>query len=169
MRFIRSITSGEHTVYLSSNIYNTSAITFSLNSSSNSAQSPLVPVSPKPKVLAIATLVQATNDDMKLHSSVRESVKVKNLTHSIESAMPKVVSAYLISEPTLPKQQSLPKPCLLDHQTNHTCRLNGHKEGFCTLHSFRTHGLFTLIKFQNCLDQCSQIQTKPKLDCRPIR
>ncbi|VUZ53102.1 unnamed protein product [Hymenolepis diminuta] len=89
---------------------------------------------------------------MKLHSSFKDSVKVKNLKHSMESAMPKVVSAYLISEPTLPNQQLLPKPRLLDHQTNHAYQLNGHKEGIFTLHSFRTHEIFTLIKFQNCLD-----------------
>ncbi|KAM3174957.1 hypothetical protein ACTXT7_009494 [Hymenolepis weldensis] len=37
------------------------------------------------------TLVQAAIDDMKLYPSVRDSVKVANFTHSIESSMPKVV------------------------------------------------------------------------------
>ncbi|VUZ51149.1 unnamed protein product [Hymenolepis diminuta] len=52
---------------------------------------------------------------MKLRSSVRDSVKVMNLEHSMESSMCNVVSAGLVAESTAPKQQSTPKFCPLDH------------------------------------------------------
>ncbi|KAM3183837.1 hypothetical protein ACTXT7_009585 [Hymenolepis weldensis] len=39
--------------------------------------------------------------------SVRDSVKVTNLTHYMESSMPKAVTAGLLSEPTVPNQQPL--------------------------------------------------------------
>ncbi|KAM3182647.1 hypothetical protein ACTXT7_011886 [Hymenolepis weldensis] len=66
---------------------NTSNNTFSTNSSENSVQSPVVHVSP----WVLPTPVQAANADMKLPPSVRDSVKVTNLTHSVEFSMPKVI------------------------------------------------------------------------------
>ncbi|VUZ55711.1 unnamed protein product [Hymenolepis diminuta] len=57
-------------------------------------------------VLPIAFRVQAANDNMKLHPSVRDYVKVTNLTDSMDSSMPKIAPARLVSKPTVPKQQS---------------------------------------------------------------
>ncbi|VUZ52209.1 unnamed protein product [Hymenolepis diminuta] len=55
---------------------------------------------------------------MKLHPLVGDSVKVGNPTHSTESSKPKFVPVRLVSEPTVPNKQSVPKFCELDHQTN---------------------------------------------------
>ncbi|VUZ42595.1 unnamed protein product, partial [Hymenolepis diminuta] len=103
---------------LSPNVSNTFKTTISLNSSKNSTQSVIVPVSPK------MLLVQATNGDMRSYPSVKNSVKVINLTLSMKLFMPKVIPARLVSKPTLPKQQSILKFCLLDHQKYQICYLN---------------------------------------------
>ncbi|VUZ46669.1 unnamed protein product, partial [Hymenolepis diminuta] len=63
----------------------TSTTTVSLNSKS-SIQALVVSVSPKE--LPTVTLVQAANDEVKSHPSVRNSVKVTNLSQSIESSIP---------------------------------------------------------------------------------
>lgn len=62
---------------------NASAATVSHPSTNKSTQSPVVPVSSEVqgrRGLPTATLVQAVNDDMRLHQSVRECVKMSNLT-----------------------------------------------------------------------------------------
>ncbi|VDL23263.1 unnamed protein product [Hymenolepis diminuta] len=84
-------------------------------------------------------LVQAANGDMKLHPSVRDSVEVTGLTHSVESSMPKVVPVRLVAKPTVPEQQSVPTPCLLHYQTNPMHYLKEHKGGYFTLALSRTH------------------------------
>ncbi|KAM3171847.1 hypothetical protein ACTXT7_015777 [Hymenolepis weldensis] len=63
----------------------------------------------------IETSIHAANDEMKVHPSIRDSVNLVNLAHSMESSMPKVVSSRRVTEPTMPTQQSVPKSCLLDH------------------------------------------------------
>ncbi|KAM3175771.1 hypothetical protein ACTXT7_007854, partial [Hymenolepis weldensis] len=83
-------------------ISNTSTTTVSPSSYNNPTQSLVVAVSSK--ALRTAAPVQATNDDTKLHSSLRDSVQVTNLTYSIELSMPQVVTARRVSEPTVPKQ-----------------------------------------------------------------
>ncbi|KAM3173625.1 hypothetical protein ACTXT7_012151 [Hymenolepis weldensis] len=90
----------------------------SSNSSRNSTESPVVSVSPN--VPPTAALVQATNGNMKLLPSVRDCEKVTSDMNSIESSKPKVVPARLTSEPTVPKQQSVPTSCLLDHTSKGT-------------------------------------------------
>ncbi|VUZ47836.1 unnamed protein product [Hymenolepis diminuta] len=84
-------------------VSNTFTTTVSLNSK-NSTQSPVKPV--PPKVSPIVTLVQRANNDKNLHPLVRDSAKVTNLVHSMRSSYP---------EPTVTKQQSAPKPRLLNH------------------------------------------------------
>ncbi|VUZ41687.1 unnamed protein product [Hymenolepis diminuta] len=56
----------------------------------------------------------------------------------MESSMPRVVPAQLVSEPTVPKQQSVPKSCVCYHRANQICCLNRQKEGCCTFASTRT-------------------------------
>ncbi|KAM3183355.1 hypothetical protein ACTXT7_010502 [Hymenolepis weldensis] len=56
-----------------------------------------------PLGLSSGTPVEATNDNMNLHPLVRDSVKVTNLTLSMESFMPKVVQARLFSELLSPR------------------------------------------------------------------
>lgn len=100
---------------MSPDISNTSTTTVSLNSK-NVTQYPVVLVFPK--VLPTAALVQVASDNMKLQSSVRDCVKVTNLTHSMVSSIPTVIPARLIFESTALKQQSVPKSYLLDHETD---------------------------------------------------
>ncbi|KAM3181898.1 hypothetical protein ACTXT7_013451 [Hymenolepis weldensis] len=69
------------------------------------------------------------NDKMKLHSSIKASVKATNLKHSMESFVPIFVPVQLVSVPTMPRQQSIPESCLLDYQINQICCLKGQKEG----------------------------------------
>ncbi|VUZ41250.1 unnamed protein product [Hymenolepis diminuta] len=66
-------------------------LSVSLDSSRNSASSPVLPISFK--VLPTITAVQVTSDDIELHSSLRDSLKVTNLRLSMESFIPKVVPA----------------------------------------------------------------------------
>lgn len=73
----------------------------------NCPPSPIVPF--YPMVLSIATLIQAANNDMKLHKSVRTSLKLTNLTHSIESSIPKVIPVRLASEPTSAQVTIIPE------------------------------------------------------------
>ncbi|VUZ53081.1 unnamed protein product [Hymenolepis diminuta] len=80
-----------------------------------------------PKVLLTATIDLSTNDYMKLHPSIRGSVKVTNFTHSIEFSMPKVVPTRLVFESTVPKKQLVPKSYFLDHRTNQICYLRGQR------------------------------------------
>ncbi|KAM3183115.1 hypothetical protein ACTXT7_011003 [Hymenolepis weldensis] len=87
----------------------------------------VVPVSSM--VLPIATLVQASNGNLKLHPSVRDFVKVTGLMHSMGSCMPKIILAQRVSKPTVSKQQSVSKSHPPDHQTNQICYLNEDKEG----------------------------------------
>ncbi|VUZ56722.1 unnamed protein product, partial [Hymenolepis diminuta] len=68
----------------------------SLDFLQNSTQSPVISVAPV--VFPTATLVQAFYDGMKLHPPARGCVKVTNLTHSMESSMPKVVPALLVTK-----------------------------------------------------------------------
>ncbi|VUZ53735.1 unnamed protein product, partial [Hymenolepis diminuta] len=132
----------------------------------NCSPSLVVPLSPN--VFSTATLVQAPNDDMKLHSSVRDSMP--NLKHSMESFILKITSARLLREPTVPNQQSVPNSCLLNHQTNQICRLNAHKEGCYTLaSSSMTHESSTMNKSAKCLGQCDHIRAKPMPVCRSKR
>ncbi|VUZ39436.1 unnamed protein product [Hymenolepis diminuta] len=46
---------------------------------------------------------------MRLHKSVRSSLKLTNLTHSIESSIPKVIPARLASEPTSAQATIIPE------------------------------------------------------------
>ncbi|KAM3176477.1 hypothetical protein ACTXT7_006437 [Hymenolepis weldensis] len=117
-----NIPSAEIEVKMSPGVANTFTTTISQNSSK------ILIVPALSKVLSTTALVQETNDDTKLHLSVRDNVKVTNLMHSMESSMPKVVSALFVSEPIVPKQQSVPKFSLLDHQTNQIYLLKGQKE-----------------------------------------
>lgn len=52
-----------------------------------------------------------------------------SLMDSMKFSMPKVILAQHISEPAIPKQQSVTASYLLDHQANEICPLKGHKEG----------------------------------------
>ncbi|KAM3178868.1 hypothetical protein ACTXT7_001698 [Hymenolepis weldensis] len=91
----------------------------------NYAQSPVVPV--PSKVLTNATLVKVTNNAIKLHPSVRDSVKITSRTQSLKPSMPKVVPARLVTEPIVSEQHSVLESCLLYHQTNQICLLKGQK------------------------------------------
>ncbi|KAM3175243.1 hypothetical protein ACTXT7_008892 [Hymenolepis weldensis] len=62
---------------------------------------------PSPMVLSTETPVEAANDNVKLHPSVRDCVKVTNLMHSKESSMPTIVPARFVFEPTVPKSHTL--------------------------------------------------------------
>ncbi|VDL64865.1 unnamed protein product [Hymenolepis diminuta] len=53
-----------------------------------------------------------------------------DLTHSMESSMPKVIPALLVSEHTMPKEQLVLESCLLDHQTSQVCHLKVHLDGY---------------------------------------
>ncbi|KAM3173390.1 hypothetical protein ACTXT7_012608 [Hymenolepis weldensis] len=77
---------------------NTSEITLSPNSPKNSIQYPVAPVSYK--VLPTVISVELANDNMKFHPSIRNSVNVMNLAHSVESSMPKVAPTGTL--PSLP-------------------------------------------------------------------
>ncbi|VUZ47099.1 unnamed protein product [Hymenolepis diminuta] len=90
---------------MSPDVSNISTTTVSLYSSKHSVQSPVELVSPM--VLTATSSVQVANDNMKLHPSLRDSVKVANLMHSVESSMPKVILARLAFKPTVPEQQSI--------------------------------------------------------------
>ncbi|KAM3180084.1 hypothetical protein ACTXT7_016997 [Hymenolepis weldensis] len=87
----------------------------------------------------------------------------------MEYSMTKVVRARLLSESTVPKQQSVPKSCPLDHQTNQICYLNEDKEDCCTLAFSRTHESPTKIKSSKFLGQCNRIRAKLKLVFCPKR
>ncbi|VUZ44550.1 unnamed protein product [Hymenolepis diminuta] len=104
----------------SPDVPNASPATVSHPSTNRSTQSPVIPVSPKVhgrRGLPTATLVQAANDDMRLHQSVRECVKMSNLTHSAEVTMLVVALARPLYEPTVPKHQTVLRFFLLYHQT----------------------------------------------------
>ncbi|VUZ43062.1 unnamed protein product [Hymenolepis diminuta] len=88
-----------------------------LNSYENPTQSSVAPVSLK--VLPTAALVQAVNDKMKLHLSVRDGVKVMNLTHTMEFSKPKVVTARLVL---------VPKSSQCNYQKNQICCLRAKKK-----------------------------------------
>ncbi|VUZ43717.1 unnamed protein product [Hymenolepis diminuta] len=107
-------------------ISNTSKTNVSVNSSTNSIQCPVGPVSPK--VFPTVNPVEAAKNNMISHLPDGDSVKIICLSHSMESSMTKVVS-----KPTVRKQQSVPASCLLYHQRKQICCLKGHKEGCCTL------------------------------------
>ncbi|KAM3181714.1 hypothetical protein ACTXT7_013825 [Hymenolepis weldensis] len=92
-------------------------------------------------VLIFAQIAGVT-DDMKLHPSVEDSVKVGNLTHSLESPKPKFVPTRPVSRPTVLKQQDIRE-----------------------LYPASS----TKIKPPKCFGQCNHIQTKPKLVFRPKR
>ncbi|KAM3184003.1 hypothetical protein ACTXT7_009247 [Hymenolepis weldensis] len=82
-----------------------------LHRQSASTQSPVVPVSSK--VFPIADVVQAANDDMKLHLSVRDSVKETSLTQS--RIIPKFDPARLVSDlPCTSNSQSRNRVCLIN-------------------------------------------------------
>lgn len=88
-------------------------------------------------VLSTAILVEAINDDIKLHPSARKSVKVANLMYSMEYTTSEVFPARFVSKSTALKQQSVSKSCLIDQQGNEICRPKGHMEGCCTFASPR--------------------------------
>lgn len=113
-------------------------------------------ISTQSPVLPTATLTQAADDDLKLHQSVRECVRMANLTHFTESTKSNVAPAWPTSEQNSLKKQPVPKSCLLNRQTPQSpcpycrrrhiqkhcssqqraciiCCLKGHKEGFCIL------------------------------------
>ncbi|VUZ50990.1 unnamed protein product [Hymenolepis diminuta] len=69
----------------------------------------------------------------------------------MQSSMPKAFLSRPASEFTVPKQQSVQKSGLLDHQTNEICCPKGHKAGCFTLSSSETQESFTTIKSQNVL------------------
>ncbi|KAM3170981.1 hypothetical protein ACTXT7_017530, partial [Hymenolepis weldensis] len=150
---------------LSASKISTAAV--SSNSPNNSTQCPVVPV--PLKVLPNAILVQAVSEDVKLLPSVRDSVKVASLKHSMESSISEVVPARPVSEPTVPKQQPVPTTYLLDHQTNQIFRLKGHKESYCTFASFRTDESSTKTKSIQYIGHCNHIRVKSKLVLRPKR
>lgn len=77
-----------------------STTTATLNPSDNSTQSRVASLTPRG--LPTVTLVQVANNDTKSHPSVRNSVKITNLTHSMQSCMPQVVPSRLVSEPSAP-------------------------------------------------------------------
>lgn len=118
------------------------------------------------------TPAEAGNDDMKKNPLVRDSVEVRNFTNSTKSSMLKVVSARLVYETTVSKQQSVPKSYLLDHQANHVCRLKGYKEDGCAFAFSRTHKSFTIIIFPKCPQDafmCSQNKAPwPHSDLSPV-
>ncbi|KAM3179377.1 hypothetical protein ACTXT7_000681 [Hymenolepis weldensis] len=60
------------------------------------------------------------NDDIKLNPSVRDSVKVTNLKHFMESSMGKVVPARFASEPAVPEQLLVPKSCVTTRQIKYS-------------------------------------------------
>ncbi|KAM3174638.1 hypothetical protein ACTXT7_010131 [Hymenolepis weldensis] len=124
-----------------------STTTVSLKSYKNSIQSPVVPVSSK--LIPTETLVQAPNDDMKLHLLFGESLKVTNFMHS----MPKSFQYYLCPLAYRAKQQSVPKSCLLDHHTNQIYRQNGQKEDYCTLASSKIHESSTIGRVSKVFTQ----------------
>ncbi|VUZ57755.1 unnamed protein product [Hymenolepis diminuta] len=72
--------------------------------------------------------------------SVRDSGKVIDITQT------KVVPVRLVSEPSVPKPQSVSTSCLFDYQTNKKCCLKEHKEGCCTFASSRIHESSIMIK-----------------------
>ncbi|KAM3175045.1 hypothetical protein ACTXT7_009317 [Hymenolepis weldensis] len=89
--------------------------------------------------------------------------------YSMEFSMPKSVPERLVSQPTVPEQQSVPKFCLRDLYANQICSLEGQKEGCCILASFRTHESSTVVKSLRCLGQCNQMRAKLTLVWRPKR
>lgn len=98
-----------------SSIVPATAATVSHTSTSNSTKTLVVSFSPM--VLLTATLLQAANNDMKLHQSVRESVKMSNPTHTTKSTKPNVVPVQLVPVSAELKQQPVQKSCLLNHYT----------------------------------------------------
>ncbi|VUZ44829.1 unnamed protein product, partial [Hymenolepis diminuta] len=87
---------------ISNDVSNTSTANIPLVSSNNSTQSQVLTV--HPSVLPLGTRFQAESDDMKLHPSIRYGVKLTNLRYSMKSSIPKVVSARLVSQSTMPNQ-----------------------------------------------------------------
>lgn len=75
-----------------SNLSNTSV---SIDFSGNSTLPSVALVSSK--VPPTETSVQAASDDMNLYLSVRDSVKVTRLIHSMESSMPNIFPIELVS------------------------------------------------------------------------
>ncbi|KAM3171396.1 hypothetical protein ACTXT7_016709 [Hymenolepis weldensis] len=74
------VLSAKITAKMPPDISNMSITTVSPNSLNNPSQFPVVPFSPK----LPPAVIEAVNDDMKLHSSIRDSVKVMNSTNSME-------------------------------------------------------------------------------------
>ncbi|KAM3174875.1 hypothetical protein ACTXT7_009639 [Hymenolepis weldensis] len=106
-------------------VSSTSATTVSLKSSKISAH-------------PTATLVQKVSGGMKLHPSIRGSRKVMNFTHSMESSMPKIVSARLVYELTV-ITRTIKYSAYRDRKT-----------GCCSLASSGTHESSTMIKSPKC-------------------
>ncbi|KAM3171016.1 hypothetical protein ACTXT7_017458 [Hymenolepis weldensis] len=93
-----------------------------------------------PTVSPNCKVVKATNDDIKLHTSMRGSEKVANLTRFAESSMSEVVLAGLVFEPSVSKQQQqVPTSC------------NAASLG--------------KMKSSKCPCQCNHIRAKTKLVC----
>lgn len=93
-----------------------STIIVSPNSSTNSTQSLVLPVSAK--VLSTATLAEAINDNVKLQPSMRDSVKLLyNLTYSMKPSMSKVVPRDLFLSLPCPNNNRSRNPvCLITRQ-----------------------------------------------------
>ncbi|KAM3185726.1 hypothetical protein ACTXT7_005787 [Hymenolepis weldensis] len=92
---------------MSPDVSNISKTTISPNSSENSTQFPVLPVSPRG--LPITAPVGAANGGMKLHPSVR----VTKLTDSMEFSTPRIIPLRLISELTCDYIRA--KPTFLRH------------------------------------------------------
>ncbi|KAM3186134.1 hypothetical protein ACTXT7_004920 [Hymenolepis weldensis] len=110
-------------------------LSVSQNSSRNSTPSPILPIFPK--VLPTTTVVQVTSDT-KLHSSVRDSVKVTNLRLSMESSMSKDA------------QKDIKKIVILLHPPelmNDKC--NESKEIGLAKHASLTNGTVSKVAAQN--------------------
>ncbi|VUZ53549.1 unnamed protein product [Hymenolepis diminuta] len=80
------------------------------------SQSPVVSISPK--LPPTATFIEAAYDDVKLHSSIGDSVKLMNLTHFMENH-----SSTTCLRDCHIEQQLVPTSCLLDHQINQIFQL----------------------------------------------
>ncbi|VUZ41619.1 unnamed protein product [Hymenolepis diminuta] len=83
----------------------------------------------------------------------------------MESSMPKVVAARLISESVVPKQQSVPKSLLFDHKTNQICSPKERKVGcyyFCLVQDSHTSIRSRSLK---CLGQRNQIPDNLRTVC----
>ncbi|KAM3182701.1 hypothetical protein ACTXT7_011788 [Hymenolepis weldensis] len=102
-----------------------------------------------PKGLSNATSVEAANDDVRLHSSVRDSVKATYLMQTIESSMPKsaTTGAFINSLLQILASQDVPKVTV---PRNTTLFSSNRFEDLC--YSLNTSLLHSLLG-ANCPDE----------------